>query len=276
MRKLILLLCSYLLSSCGDNGPQYNGYIDADLTYLSSDFAGRLTSLFVQRGQAVQKKQKLFKLEQTSEHFGVAISRFNKKNLLFQRREILDQITYDEINYRRTLKIRAANAASQNDLDVAKRELDVLKNQLAAIDFQIKSSRIDTKNKHWQVKRKESAAHDSGIIFDTYFTQNEYVQAGQPVLSLVTKRNIKVIFFAPEKDLSTITLNQKVKISSDNAPELATGHISYIANIAQYTPPIIYSQEEREELVFRIEVRIDSPNLNQIHLGQPVSLELVR
>ncbi|OGV46490.1 MAG: hemolysin D [Legionellales bacterium RIFCSPHIGHO2_12_FULL_42_9] len=276
MQKLILLVCLFLLSSCGKGGLQYNGYIDADLTYLSSDFSGRLTNLFVRRGESVQKNQLLFKLEQTSEHFGVAISRFTKKNRLAQRKEILDQINYDEINYRRTLKIRKANAASQNDLDVAKRELDVLKNQLAAIDFQIKSSRVDTKNKRWQIRRKENSAPDLGIIFDTYFTQDEYVEAGQPVLSLITKNNIKVVFFAPEKDLSTITLNQKVKLSSDSTLELATGHINYIANVAQYTPPIIYSREAREELVFRIEARLDNPNLNQVHLGQPISLELVR
>lgn len=276
MHKLILLLCVFLMSSCGDNGQQYNGYIDADLTYLSSDFAGRLNNLFVQRGQSVQKNLLLFRLEQTSEHFELAISRFNKKNLLAQRKEILDQINYDEINYRRTLNIRKANAASQNDLDVAKRELDVLKNQLAAIDYQIQSSRVNIKNKNWNVMRKESIAPVAGIIFDTYFTQDEYVQAGQPILSLITPQNIKVIFFVPEKDLSKISLNQKVKLSSDNTPELATGRITYIANIAQYTPPIIYSREAREELIFRIEARIDNPNLNQIHLGQPISLELVQ
>ncbi len=275
MRKLIFLLCLVLLSSCKDKGSQYNGYIDADLTYLSSDFAGRLSNLIVQRGQSIQKNELLFKLEQQSEYFDVAMSQLTNKNLLAQRQEILDKINYDEINYQRTQRIRKANAASQNDLDVAKRELDVLKNQLAAINFQIKSSRVNTKNKRWHVRRKESKAPHSGLIFDTYFTQGEYVQAGQPVLSLITTQNIKVIFFAPEKDLSKIHLNQIVTLSSDSAPKLATGRISYIANIAQYTPPMIYSRESREELIFRIEARIDHPHLNRIHLGQPISLELV-
>ena len=274
MRNLLLLFCIFLLNSCGENGSQYNGYIDADLTYLSSDFAGRLSNLLVRRGQTVQKNQLLFKLEQTNERYEVAISRFNKKNLLAQRKAILDQINYNEINYRRTLKIRKANAASRNDLDIATRELDVLKNQLAGINFQIQSSRINTKTKKWKISRKESIAPDPGIIFDTYFTNDEYVQAGQPVLSLITKENIKVIFFVPEKELNKITLNQKIKLSSDSASELATGQISYVANIAQYTPPIIYSREERQKLVFRIEARIDNPDLNQIHLGQPITLEL--
>ena len=276
MRKLVLLMLIVLLCSCEKGTPPYNGYIDADLTYLSSNFAGRLDNLLVRRGQPVQKNQLLFKLEQTSEHYGIESSQLSQKNLLSQRKVLIDQINYNNINYRRTLQMRKQDAASQNDLDLAKKDLNVLKNQLAAIDFQIKSSQIDTEDKKWQKNRKEAYATDSGIVFDTYFTKNEFVQAGQPVLSLLTKRNIKVIFFVPEKDLSSVLLNAKVIISSDGDPTLLKGTINYISKIAQYTPPIIYSREDRQDLIFRIEARIDTPNLNRLHLGQPVYLALAR
>lgn len=274
MRMLVLFFFISLLTSCKSDRHQYNGYIDADLTYLSSNFAGRLATLDVSRGQSVHKNQLLFKLEQTSEYFGVAISQLNRKSLLSQKQQIIDKIHYDDINYHRTLHMRKQNAASQNDVDVAKKDLDVLRNQLNAIEFQIKSSEVETSDKNWQLQRKASYATDHGIIFDTYYTPEEFVQAGQPVLSLITKRHIKVIFFVSEKELSSILLNRKVSISSDGSPDLATGTINYISNIAQYTPPIIYSREERQELVFRVEAVLDNPNLNQIHLGQPVSLEL--
>ncbi len=276
MRKLVMVLIAFLLYACKENEPHYNGYIDADLTYLSSNYAGRLTDLLVSRGEPVQKDQLLFKLEQTNEKFAVEMSQLNKNNLLSQKKEIIDQIHYYEINYRRTLQMRQQHAASQNDLDVAKRDLDVSRSQLKAIDFQIESSQVDTADKNWKIARKENYANDNGIIFDTYFTKDEYVQTGQPVLSLITKHNIKVIFYVPEKALSNILLNSKIKISTDNNPTFATGTIRYISNIAQYTPPIIYSREERQELVFRIEAKIDTPNLNQIHLGQPVTLEMIQ
>ena len=243
MYKLIILILITLLSSCNKEPRRYNGYIDADLTYLSSNYAGRLTNLLVHRGQNVQKEQLLFKLEQTSERFAVAISQFTKSNLLSQRQEIVNQIQYNESNYRRVIKMRQHNAASQNDFELAKRDSDVSQNQLKAIDFQIKSSQEDTADKNWQVARKEGYSTDYGIIFDTYFTKDEYVQAGQPVLSLITKKNIKVLFFIPEKQLSSIRLNDKIKISSDGNEHLATGRINYISNIAQYIPPVIYSKK---------------------------------
>jgi HlyD family secretion protein len=71
-----------------------------------------------------------------------------------------------------------------------------------------------------------------------------------------------------------LRLNEQVKITTDKNPNFAMGHIFYISNIAEFTPPIIYSREERQRLVFRVEAKIDSPDLEKIHLGQPVTLEL--
>jgi hypothetical protein len=101
------------------------------------------------------------------------------------------------------------------------------------------------------------------------------VQAGQPVLALITKPKIKVIFFVPEKDLSKIALNQKVLVSSDGTQRKLPAKISYISQDAQYTSPTIFSKEERSALVFRIEARLDNPQLEQVHLGQPITLELI-
>lgn len=275
MRYLLILLTIILLCSCGKVKHPYNGYIDADLVYLSSNFPGLLEHLNVSRGQSVEKCQLLFQLEQNSENFAVEISEFTQNSLLSQRKEILDKMHYNLINYNRTVNMRKQDVASQNDLDVARQNLDVLKNQLADIDFQLKSSRVDTANKKWQVRRKESTAPDEGIIFDTYFTQGEYVEGGQPVLSLLTRKHIKIVFFVPEKDLSQLMLQKKVTVFFDGNAKPLTGVIRYISNIAQYTPPNIYSREERSDLVFRAEASIDNPDLTKTHLGQPVSLELV-
>ena len=276
MRKLIFSgLITFLLFAChSDNNKSFSGYIDTDLVYLSSDFGGRLVDLSVQKGQAVQNNQFLFKLEQTSEIYKAEMSQLSYKDLLAQRQQVLVQLEYNNINYHRTLEMRKQNAASQNDLEVAKKDWDASKQQLAEIDFKMKNNQVDTAEKKWTAERKENHAPDSGIVFDTYYSPGEYVQAGYPVLSLVTKKNIKAIFFVPEYRLSSISLNQKVKIMSDNNPDFATGHISYISNTAQYTSPIIYSREERQRLVFRVEVKIDSSDLERIHLGQPISLEL--
>ncbi len=275
MRKLLLVgLALFLLAACEKENNTFSGYIDTDLVYLSADFGGRLTELAVLKGQLVKNNQFLFKLEQTSERYNVKMSKLTQKDLLAQRQQILTQLNYNEINYRRTLEMRKQNAASQNDLDAAQRDLNISKEQLNDIDFRIKNNQVDTADKKWQMTRKENFAPELGIIFDTYYSRGEFVQAGAPVLSLITKNNIKAIFFVPEEQLAQLRLNEHVKIKTDNNEHFAEGHIFYISNIAEYTPPIIYSREERQRLVFRIEAKIDSPDLEKIHLGQPVTLEL--
>ncbi|WP_454782100.1 HlyD family secretion protein [Legionella sp. WA2022007384] len=275
MHKLLLAaLTLLLLTACEKENKIFSGYIDTDLVYLSADFGGRLTDLAVLKGQLVKTNQFLFKLEQTSELFNVKMSKLTQKDLLAQRQQIVTQLNYNEINYRRTLEMRKQNAASQNDLDAAQRDLNISKEQLNDIDFRLKNNQVDTADKKWQMTRKENFAPDLGIVFDTYYTRGEFVQAGAPVLSLITKNNIKAIFFVPEERLSQLSLNEHVKIKTDHNENFAEGHIFFISNIAEYTPPIIYSREERQRLVFRIEAKIDCPDLEKIHLGQPVTLEL--
>jgi HlyD family secretion protein len=50
------------------------------------------------------------------------------------------------------------------------------------------------------------------------------------------------------------------------------GKVTYISPQAEYTPPVIYSQESREKLVFMIEVRFDTPTAAKLNPGQPVDV----
>lgn len=269
---MLLLLLG--LSACKDSHQQYNGFIDADLTYLSSDTAGRLVTLQVRRGEAVRPHQSLFIVEQTHERRAVKMSELSQDELRAQRESILSQLQYAESNYHRILRMNQGRAASNNDLEVAKRDWDVLKDNLAVLELQLQNAQVEIADKAWLMKRKANESPIDALVFDTYFTEQEYVQAGQPVLALITKQHIKAVFFVPETALSGVQLEAPAKISSDGTPNLAKGKVCYISPVAQYTPPIIYSRELREALVFRVEVCIEQPNLKQIHLGQPVSVEL--
>jgi HlyD family secretion protein len=49
--------------------------------------------------------------------------------------------------------------------------------------------------------------------------------------------------------------------------------VSFMARAAEYTPPVIYSLEERNKLVFMVEARTDTPE--GLRVGQPVQVSLV-
>jgi HlyD family secretion protein len=52
------------------------------------------------------------------------------------------------------------------------------------------------------------------------------------------------------------------------------GTVSYISPHAEYTPPVIYSQESRSKLVFMIEAVFDPGTSVNLHPGQPVDVHL--
>lgn len=274
MQKILIPLLLLTLAGCQQNDQHYNGYIDADLTYLSSDYNGRIATLEVSRGQSVAAGELLFKLEQDSESRNVEISQTQQQNLLAQQKELSVRLTYAQLNYQRITRLQAQGAASNDELDQARQNLKVLENQSAALTAQLSGNNLDTDQKIWQLQHKQNSAPESGIIFDTYFNPHEYVTGGTPILALITASNIKIIFFAPETELGKIHLGEKITFSSDGNSHAESGVISYISAQAEYTPPIIFSSEDRHKLVFRVEARLNHPDLTTVHLGQPVTLEL--
>jgi len=98
------------------------------------------------------------------------------------------------------------------------------------------------------------------------------VPAGRPVVALLPPGNVKIRFFVAEALLPTISLGDTVTVRCDGcAPDLAA-RVSFISRTAEYTPPVIYSLEERAKLVFLIEARPQHPE--NLRVGQPVSVLL--
>lgn len=274
MQKFLIPLLLLTLAGCQQNNQRYNGYVDADLTYLSSDYSGRIATLNVSRGNPVTAGELLFKLEQDSESRNIAISRTQQENLQSQQKELSVRLSYARLNYQRMLQLQTQGAASNDDLDQARQNLKVLENQSSALYAQLSGNNLDTDQKIWQLQHKQNSAAESGIIFDTYFNPHEYVTAGTPILSLITATNIKIIFYVPEPQLGKLRLGEAIIYTNDGNSHTESGVISYISAKAEYTPPIIFSSEDRHKLVFRVEARLNNPDLTTIHLGQPVTLEL--
>jgi HlyD family secretion protein len=98
------------------------------------------------------------------------------------------------------------------------------------------------------------------------------VPAGRPVVALLPPGNLKIRFFAPQSILPTIKYGDIVDVSCDGCEKGLTAKVSFIARSAEYTPPVIYSQEERAKLVFLIEARPEQPD--KFRVGQPVTVTL--
>ena len=89
-----------------------------------------------------------------------------------------------------------------------------------------------------------------------FFRAGEVVNAGQRLLSLLPPQNLRLrLLIVPEPVLATFALGQTVAVACDELPGRIEAKVSFISREAEYTPPVICSEQERAKLVFRIEAR---------------------
>jgi len=123
----------------------------------------------------------------------------------------------------------------------------------------------------WTLDQKTQKAPVAGLVFDILHRVGDWVPSGSPVVSLLPPENIKVRFFVPEPRLADIRTGGTVSVIIDGREIAAV--VSYISPQAEYTPPVIYSQEFRNKLVFLVEARFPEATATA-HPGLPVDVRL--
>ena len=123
-----------------------------------------------------------------------------------------------------------------------------------------------------RLARRKVASPVSGSVQQIYYRAGELVPAGKPIVALLPPGNLKVRFFVNEATLPKLKIGEPVTVGCDGCDSGITAKISFIARTSEFTPPVIYSLEERSKLVFLIEARPERPEL--LRVGQPVSVSL--
>jgi HlyD family secretion protein len=124
----------------------------------------------------------------------------------------------------------------------------------------------------WRLSQRHVTAPVAGVVADILARPGETVDAGAPVVSLLPPGNIFIRFFVPEATLSSVHHGDRVALICDNCRDGLVGTVSFIAPRAEYTPPLIYSEENRAKLVYMIEARPPPEYAVMFNPGQPVTV----
>jgi HlyD family secretion protein len=242
---LVLMLLAPLLAGCGkDNARALQGWVEADIVYVSADEQGRVETLKVREGDRVAQGDLLFTLDDNLQKADVAVK--------------AAAVTTAQQSYDRAKELLRSAAGTQKALDDA-----------AAALSQAKA------NLEWsqtRLARRRAASPAAGAIQEVYYRPGETVPTGKPVIALLPPSNLKLRFFAPETLVATIRIDDTVAVSCDSCAAGLTAKVSFIARNAEFTPPVIYSREERAKLVYLVEARPAEPE--KLRVGQPITVTL--
>ena len=102
----------------------------------------------------------------------------------------------------------------------------------------------------------------------------EVLAAGGVVLNLVDLGDVYMTFFLPTAQAGRVALGAETRLVLDAAPDrVIPARVSFVADVAQFTPKTVETAEERAKLMFRIKARIDpallQQRLRQVKTGLP-------
>jgi HlyD family secretion protein len=161
-------------------------------------------------------------------------------------------------SYDRAASLSKTGSGTQANLDSAVSALRVAE------------ARVNTSQT--RLARRTGFAPVEGTIQQIYFREGEMVPEKRPVLSIMPPGNMKVRFYVPEPDLPKLAIGDGVRVACDNCSGDLTAKIYFIATQAEYTPPVIYSLDERNKLVYLVQARPVRPDA--LRVGQPISVFL--
>jgi HlyD family secretion protein len=301
------------LSGCsGWRTDSYQGYVEGEFVYLSSSQSGRLEHLAVARGQQVHSGTLLFTLEAIEEKAAqqqaqqqLAAAEAQLADLETGKRPaeiaVIDaqllqaqasarkselQRQRDEAQYRSggisreqlesTLAQASTDAARvsalRSQIEVAR--LAGRSQQIKAQSGQVQAARAVLTEADWRLGEKTVSAPKPGLVYDTIYREGEWVAAGNPVVRMLPPQNIKVRFFVPETVLGRLAIGGNVSLHCDGCARDVPATVTYVSSEAEYTPPVIYSNETRAKLVYMIEAHPRPEDAAKLHPGQPVSVQL--
>jgi HlyD family secretion protein len=240
----IAALCLLSLASCGPHNDAYQGWIEANLIFVAPDEVGRVQTLLVREGDAVKAGDVLFTVDNDLQVADLA--------------QVKASLTNAQQTFDRASMLLKTGAGTQKDFDAAHAVLR---------DAQARLNSVQTR-----LSRRSVFSAVDGTVQQIYFRPGEMVPGGRPVLSLLPPGNIKVRFYVPQSVLPTIVYGDEIKVGCDGCASGLTARVSFIAKQSEFTPPVIYSLEERAKLVFLIEALPEKPG--EFRVGQPVDVTL--
>ena len=291
-----LPLIAGLLGQCPAPEVLANGYVEGEYLLIAPSGTAQIDNVAVRRGDRVSAGQAIAQMERRDAEIaraeaaaGLARAKSNLANLNEGRRAPEIQVIEAELasaiaemreaqreaDRQRGLFTRGSAPQAKVDealtrLDIARSrvseirarlavaKLPARKQEIAAAQAAVDQARAGLEAAQWRLDQRRIEAPASGVIFDVLRTAGEIAGPQAPILSMLPDGAVILRLYVPEKAVSTIAPGTVLQVRCDGCAPGTTATVSYVADNPEFTPPVIYSLENRQKLVYLVEARPDA------------------
>ncbi len=290
-----------------------SGTVEATEADLGFNFAGQITSIAVQEGDAVKAGEVLARLDASELDARQAAAQAQAQAAEAVLRELERGARPEEL-----AQAQAAERAAQQRYEDAKRDVDRAQRLFAggAISqeahdkaqtaFDVAQAAYDQAREQRQlvqagprperiaaqraiVRQAEAAVRQvdanlahavveapfDGVVTVKHREAGETVSPGLPVVTVMNPGDRWIRIYVPENEIGRVSLGQKAVIHSDSYPDRQyDGLVTFIASEAEFTPRNVQTPEERVKLVYAVKVRVTGDARQDLKPGLPADVTL--
>ena len=294
-KTLNLLLLLLLFSACKNTKEAHDasGTFEAVETIVSAEATGTIKAFNIEEGQTLQAGQPIgyidslqlyLKKKQLEAQVSAVLSK--KPDIASQTAALREQLRQAEHEYKRTVNLVKADAATPKQLDDARTLVAIIKKQIAAqqssldinsgsITEESAPLRVQIQQLNDQLAKCRILNPVEGTILTKYAEVNEETAAGKPLYKVAALNNIILRAYISGDQLGKIKTNQLVSVLVDDSKDTYKtypGTIEWISSKAEFTPKTIQTKDELANLVYAIKIRVKNDGYLKIGMYADIKL----
>lgn len=163
-------------------------------------------------------------------------------------------------------RARAAVAAAKASLSASEAAIGAAKAQIIDAEASVVAAQAAIEFIVADINDSTLRSPREGRVQYRVAQPGEVLSSGGRVLNIVDLSDVYMTFFLPTEQAGRIQMGSEVRLVLDAAPQyVIPARASFVADVAQFTPKTVETEEERQKLMFRIRAKI-SPDLLREHI----------
>lgn len=252
-----------------------NGRVEAERIEVATKLSGRIAEILIAEGDWVKAGQVVARLEVTEveaqmHQAQATVTQAQQQKLQAEAllRQRQSELTTAQAEFARIDQLATKDFATQASLDAHRTVLATAQAAVAAAEAGISLADATIAAAQAAVERIQSLIDDSslkapraGRVQYVLSHTGEVVAAGSSVVTLTDLSDMYMAVFLPSRDAGRLAIGAQARIVLDAIPDyVIPATVTFVASSAQFTPRSVETEQERDQLMFRVKLTI-APDL---------------